>query len=47
MTSLRKFFKFLRKSERTEKEVEDDVRETLKESKDKFFEAVEFDDAYW
>jgi len=47
MASFRKYFKFLRESGRIEKEVEDDVRETLKEKKDEFLAAVEFDDSYW
>lgn len=47
MASFRKFFKFLQESGRIDDEVEDDVRETLKESKDEFLEAVEFDDTYW
>ena len=47
MASFRKYFKFLRESGRVEKVVEDEVRETLKESKDEFLEAVEFDDSGW
>lgn len=47
MASFRKFFKFLRESERIDDEVEKDVRETLKENKVEFLEAVEFDDTFW
>lgn len=47
MASFRKFFKFLRESGRVKREVENDVREMLKENKDEFLEAVEFDDSYW
>lgn len=47
MASFRKFFKFLRESERIDREIEDEVRETLKENKEKFLEAVEFDDTDW
>lgn len=47
MASFRKFFKFLRESGRIEQDIEDDVRETLKENKDEFLEAVEFDDSLW
>jgi site-specific recombinase XerD len=47
MASFRKFFKFLQESGRIDDEVEDDVRETLKERKDRFLEAVELDDTYW
>ena len=46
MGSFRKFFRFLRESGRIDGEIEDDVRETLKESKDEFLEAVEYDDSY-
>ena len=47
MASFRKFFKFLRESGRVDREVEDNVRTTLKENKDAFLEAVEFDDSFW
>ncbi len=47
MASFRKFFKFLRESGRVDQEVEDDVREMLKENKDEFLEAVAFDDSFW
>ena len=47
MASFRKYFKFLRESGRIKKEVVDDIRETLKENKDEFLEAVAFDDSYW
>lgn len=47
MASFRKFFKFLRETGRINQEIEDDVRDTLKEHKDEFLEAGEFDDSIW
>lgn len=47
MASFRKFFKFLRASGQIDEETEDDVRDTLKEYKDEFLEAVEFEDSFW
>lgn len=47
MASFRKFFKFLRETGRINQEVEDDVQNTLKEHKDEFLEAVNFDDSFW
>jgi hypothetical protein len=47
MASFRKLFKFLRASGRIDEEIEDDVRRTLKEYKDEFLEAVEFEDSFW
>ena len=44
MGSFRKFFKYLRESNRIEQTTEDEVRETLKENKEDFLDAVEFDD---
>ena len=44
MASFRKFFKYLRESNRIEQTVEDEVRETLKENKEEFLDAVAYDD---
>jgi len=44
MASFRKFFKFMTESGRIEQTVEDEVRETLKEGKEEFLDAVAFDD---
>jgi len=47
MVSFRKFFKFLRETGRINEKIEDDVLDTLKEHKDEFLEAVEFNDSIW
>ena len=44
MASFRKFFKYLRERNLVEQMTEDDVRETLKENKEGFIEAVTFDE---
>ncbi len=44
MASFRKFFKYLKESNRIEHSIVDDVRETLRENKEGFLEAVAFDD---
>ena len=44
MASFRKFFRFMTESGRIEQTVEDEVRETLKENKEAFLDAVGFDD---
>lgn len=47
MASFRKFFRFLRESGRINGAIESDVRQMLRESKDEFLEAVEYDDTVW
>ena len=47
MGSFRKFFKFLAKSKRVDKETEDDVRKMLKERKEEILDAVDFGDDDW
>lgn len=44
MASFRKFFKFMTESGRIEQTIEGEVRETLKENKEEFLDAVGFDD---
>ena len=44
MATFRKFFKFTSETNRIDKVVEDEVRQVLKDEKDAFLEAVEFDD---
>ena len=44
MASFRKFFKFLAETNRIEHTTVDEVRETLKENKEDFLDAVAFDD---
>lgn len=44
MASFRKFFKYLRESNRIEQTVEDEVCETLKDNKEAFLDAVAYDD---
>ena len=44
MASFRKFFRYLKESNRIEHSIVDDVRETLRENKEGFLEAVAFDD---
>jgi len=46
LASFRKFFKFLCESNRVDNDSESEVRETLKEHKDEFLDAVAFDDDY-
>ena len=46
MASFRKFFKFLRESRRVDDATEVEVRETLKEHKEEFLDAVGFDEDY-
>ncbi len=46
MASFRKFFQFLRVSGRIHEDIEGQVRETLKESKDEFLDGVASDDGY-
>ena len=46
MASFRKFFKFLRESNRVDEDIESEVRYTLKEDKEEFLDAVAFDDEY-
>jgi len=46
MASFRKFFKFLRESSRVDDDTEIEVRDTLKEHKDEFLDAVAFNDDY-
>jgi site-specific recombinase XerD len=46
MASFRKFFKFLRESNRVDNATEVEVRETLKEHKEEFLDAVGFDEDY-
>lgn len=47
MASFRKFFNFLRESNRIDEDVEVELRATLKEGKDEFLDAVAFDDDYY
>jgi site-specific recombinase XerD len=44
MASFRKFFKFLRESNRVDDDSEIEVRDTLKEYRDEFLDAVALDD---
>ncbi len=44
MASFRKFFKFMAETNRIEQTTVDEVRETLKENKEDFLDAVAFDD---
>ena len=44
MASFRKFFKFMAETNRIEQTTVDEVRETLKENKEDFLDAVGFDD---
>ena len=44
MASFRKFFQYLGECNRIEQTIVDDVRETLKENKGEFLDAVAFDD---
>ena len=44
MVSFRKFFNFLRESNRVDDDSEIEVRDTLKEHKDEFLDAVALDD---
>ena len=46
ITSFRKFFKFLRETSRVDDDTEIEVRDTLKEDKDEFLDAVASDDDY-
>jgi len=46
MGSFRKFFKFLRESSRVDDDTKIEVRDTLKEYKDEFLDAVAFNDDY-
>ncbi len=46
MASFRKFFKFLRETNRVDDDSEIEVRDTLKEHKDEFLDAVAFDNDY-
>ncbi len=46
MASFRKFFKFLRESSRVDNDTEVEVRNTLKEHKQEFLDAVGFDEDY-
>ena len=44
MATFRKFFKYLKESNRIEGNIEEEVRETLKEHKEGFLDAVAFDE---
>ena len=46
LASFRKFFKFLCESNRVDNDSEIEVRDTLKEHKDEFLDAVAFDNDY-
>jgi len=47
MATFRKFFKFMSESNHMDKTAEEEVRQTLKEHKDEFLDAVAFDDEDW
>lgn len=47
MATFRKFFKFMNESDRIDEGIEVEVRQTLKDHKDEFLDAVAFDDDYW